>query len=73
MCAVSMITGHYQGIYQNPQDFPNSRYHEYSELVRKARLYDEMTRQPYCPDPAKDAWHQALEKFMKEKYGLEPK
>lgn len=73
MCTVSMITGHYQGQFPNIQHFPPTHYPNYSELVRKAKLYDEMMKQPDCPDPAKDAWHKALEAYMRDKYGLEPK
>lgn len=73
MCTVSMISGHYMGMYPAPQQFPPEQYPNYAELVRKARLYDEMMKQPDCPDPAKDAWHKDLERLMKEKYGLEPK
>ena len=73
MCTVSMITGHYQGLYPDPRYFPPVMYPDYSELVRKARLYDEMMKQPDCPDPKKDAWHKDLENLMREKYGLEPK
>jgi hypothetical protein len=73
MCAVSMITGHYQGMYPDPYRFPPQEYPNYAELVRKARLYDEMMRQKDCPAPAKDAWHKELEGLMREKYGLEPK
>lgn len=73
MCAVSMITGHYMPQYPSPQTFPQALYPDYSELVRKARLYDEMMKQPDCPDPKKEAWHAELEKYMREKYGMEPK
>jgi len=73
MCTVSMITGHYQGLWPNPQTFPQSDYENYQELLRKAKLYDEIMKQKDCPDPAKEAWHAALEKIMREKYGIEPK
>lgn len=72
MCTVSMITGHYQGLYPQPQQFPIYDYSNYQELLRKARLYDEMMKQPDCPDPAKEAWHRRLEDYMRERYGLEP-
>lgn len=73
MCTVSMITGHYQGLFPQPQQFPPLEYPNYQELLRKARLYDEMMAQKDCPDPKKEAWHADLEKLMREKYGLEPK
>ena len=72
MCAVSMITGHYRDLYPNIQQFPAPEFPNYAELVRKARLYDEIMRQPDCPDPKKDAWHKDLEQLMREKYGLHP-
>lgn len=72
MCVMSMIVGHFQDRWPNYQTFPLPQYPDYSELVRKARLYDEMMKQKDCPDPAKEAWHDALEKFMRERYKLEP-
>lgn len=73
MCAVSMVTGHYRDLFPHYPSFPPAEYPNYAELVRKARLYDEMTKQRDCPDPAKEQWHKDLERHMKEKYGLEPK
>jgi hypothetical protein len=73
MCTVSMISGHYMGLHPLPQTFPPAEYPNYQELLRKARLYDEMMKQPDCPDPAKVEWEKKLEQYMKEKYGLEPK
>ena len=72
MCTVSMITGHYQGLFPQPATFPPYLYQDYQELLRKARLYDEMMQQRDCPDPAKEEWQKKLEQFMREKYGLEP-
>ena len=72
MCAVSMIVGHYQEWYPNPLSMPSYDYPHYAELVRKAKLYDELMKQPDCPSPEKDEWHRKLEKFMRDKYGLEP-
>lgn len=68
-----MISGHYQGIYPSPNMMPASVYPDFAELMRKAKLYDEMMKQPDCPDPAKLAWKKKLEEYMREKYGLEPK
>ena len=68
-----MVMGHYQQQFPQVQYFPQSIYPDYLELVRKAKLYDEMMKQPDCPDPKKEAWHRELEAYMKEKYGLEPK
>ncbi len=73
MCAVSMISGHYQGIYPDPRTMPSYVYPDFAELMRKAKLYDEMMKQPDCPDPAKADWQKKLEDYMREKYGLEPK
>jgi hypothetical protein len=67
-----MISGHYQGLFPQVQQFPPSEYPNYQELLRKARLYDEMMKQPDCPAPEKVEWEQKLEKYMREKYGLEP-
>ena len=72
MCTVSMISGHYQGLYPRQDHFPPMEYTNYQELLRKARLYDEMTGQKDCPDPAKAEWEKRLEKFMQDKYGLSP-
>lgn len=73
MCTVSMITGHYMPQFPDPRLFPPTIYPDYAELVRKARAYDELMKQPDCPDPAKEQWHAELERFMREKYGLAPK
>ena len=73
MCTVSMISQHYHDQYPNHTQFPPAFYPDFAELIRKARLYDEMTKQPDCPDPAKVKWQQDLERFMRERYGIEPK
>lgn len=73
MCVVSMISGHYQQQFPIPNNFPPQIYPDYSELIRKARLYDELMKQKDCPDPAKEAWQKQVEKIMWEKYGLAPK
>lgn len=73
MCAVSMISGHYQGQFPQYQQFPPAMYPDYMELLRKARLYDQMMNQPDCPDPDKAQWQEKLEKFMKDKYDLNAK
>lgn len=65
MCVVSMITQHYWEKYPNPYQFPIYRYGEMQELLRKARLYDELTGQEDCIEPAKDAWLQKVEIVMK--------
>jgi hypothetical protein len=67
-----MISGHFQGTYPDLRTFPPVIYPDYSELIRKARLYDEIMKQPDCQDPAKEKWHAELEKFMADKYGLKP-
>ena len=81
MCVVSMISDHYMDKYPQPAMWPTpnggwtipKEYADYQELLRKAKLYDEMTKQKDCPAPDKVEWQKALEKFMKDKYGLKPK
>lgn len=71
-----MVSGHYQGQWPGLaqwQQVPPSEYKNYQELVRKAKLYDEMMKQPDCPDPKKEAWMAEFAKFMEDKYKLEPK
>lgn len=72
MCTYSMISGHYRELYPQPYTFPSQQYPGYQELLRKARLYDEMMNQKDCPDPEKAEWEKQLEKFMRDKYGMEP-
>lgn len=73
MCFVSMVSQHYFDQWPSPNHFPPDRYMDFQELIKKARKYDEMTGQKDCPDPAKDQWKKAVEEFMRDKYGLEPK
>lgn len=75
MCATSMIVDHFRQHYPTPNTFPSfaPMYPDYQELVRKARAYDEMMAQKDCPKPEAEAWMKDVEKFMREKYGLEPK
>lgn len=73
MCVVSMITQHHFERWPQPALFPPTRYFDYQELRRKAAAYDELMKQPGCPDPLKDAWHRAVEQHMQETYGLKPK
>lgn len=73
MCVVSMITDHYHDRYPKWERFPPSDYPDYQELLRKARLYDEMMKQKDCPSREKEEWQKKLEEFMKKQYGLEPK
>lgn len=54
MCVVSAVMGWGQKTYPNPVTFPLISYPAYQELVEKARKYDELTGQKYCPDPAKE-------------------
>ncbi len=60
MCAVSMVTQHYYDKYPNPSTFPEWKFGDYFELVRKAKLYDELTGQKDCPEPVKQQWHDAV-------------
>lgn len=76
MCAVSMVSDHYMGQFPDPTKWglwDKSGYLDYQELLRKAKAYDEMTKQPDCPAPDKVEWQKAVEKFMQDKYGLTPK
>jgi hypothetical protein len=73
MCAVSMVTQTYMDQVPILKDWSLPLFNDFEELVRKARLYDEMTNQPDCPDPKKDEWRKSLEDFIREKYGIESK
>lgn len=73
MCVTSMVSQHYWDMYPVPALFPQTEWPNFSELLRKAKLYDEMTKQADCPDPVKAQWVQDLERVMREKYGLHPK
>lgn len=73
MCVVSMISDHYHKQYPDHTTFPTVFYPDYAELIRKARLYDELMAQKDCPDPQKALWQKDLEEWMRKQYGLEPK
>lgn len=73
MCAVSAISDVYMHQWPNWQQFPPIHYPLYTEILEKARKYDEMTKQPDCPDPKKLEWQRQLEKYMRDTYGMEPK
>lgn len=73
MCTTSMVMQWGWERWPTPQVFPPTEYPAYMELLRKAGEYDKLMQQPDCPDPAKAAWQKAVEDFMREKYGLEPK
>ncbi len=67
MCAVSMVTQHWYDKYPTPWQFPASEYWDYTELVRKAKMYDELMKQADCPDPTKQEWHRSIvDKFEKQ-------
>lgn len=88
MCVVSMVHGHFQTplipVPHWPPLVPHiptapahpewtlERWHEYQELLRKARQYDERTGQFDCPDPAKEVRYQEIQKMIEERYGLQP-
>lgn len=72
MCVTSMISGHFQQQWPVPIDFPPFQWPTYQELMRKAKLYDEMTQQRDCQDDEKTKWAKELERVMKERYGLSP-
>lgn len=85
MCVVSMIHEHYQAPWRTdwpqrterlpelPPEWNWPRWDEYQELLRKAKAYDEMMKQPDCPDPQKQALMGEIERKLVEKYGLRPK
>lgn len=64
MCVASMISNHYYDKFPSIPMFPYPTYLEYQELLRKARLYDEMNNQKDCIDPLKDKWHNDLVTYM---------
>ena len=72
MCAVSNVTRSYYDRYPMPNQFPVNEWPNFQELVRKAREYDRLTKQPDCQDPLKASWERELERVMREKYGLHP-
>ncbi len=79
MCVVSMVTSHYQGQWPNFDRHlhgytipPVNEYINFQELVRKAKLYDELTKQKDCIDPKKEEWLKDLEKVMLDNYGIKP-
>lgn len=66
MCVVSMVMDHYShkpfpGFWTQPS------YEEYKELLRKARLYDEMTKQPDCEKPELKEFDRRLDELMRIK------
>lgn len=63
-----MVTQHYYEQFPRVMEFPVWKYGDYLELVRKARLYDELTGQPDCPEPVKQNWHDQLTLRMKSEY-----
>lgn len=76
MCVVSMVSDHYKRMWPSPlewQQVNNPDYSNYQELLRKARLYDELTKQQDCPAPDKVEWQEKIDKYMKDKFGLVPK
>jgi hypothetical protein len=73
MCAVSAVSDFYMRQFPDIRQFPPVDYGFYQDLLRKAAEYDRITKQPDCPDPAKLQWQRAVEEFMRDHYGLEPK
>ena len=73
MCVTSMVMQTYFDQYPVPTQFPAHQWPTYQELMEKARKYDEMMKQPDCPDLVKHQWHEELTRFMRERYGMEPK
>lgn len=60
MCVVSMVTDHYQKIYPSPLDMSPDTYYDIMELIRKAKEYDRLNKQPDCIAKYKQAWLDAL-------------
>jgi hypothetical protein len=73
MCAVSNVGNTWMQQYPDYRTFPPIDYQRYMDALEKARKWDELMKQKDCVHPEKDAWHEAVKKFMKEHYGLEPK
>lgn len=73
MCVVSMVMQTYFDRYTVPTEFPPYHWPTYQVLMDKARKYDELMKQSDCQDPVKHQWHEELTRFMRERYGLEPK
>lgn len=68
MCVVSMISQHYFDKFPSIPQFPYTTYLEYQELLRKAKLYDEMTGQKDCIEEQKDKWSKELSDYMRKTY-----
>ena len=85
MCVYSMVSDHFMHRWPRPWSppapmFPEmpgvptpQEYEDYQELLRKAKLYDQMTGQPDCPAPEKLEWEKRLREFMEKEFGLKPK
>lgn len=73
MCVVSMIHDYHRERWPDPIEWDPTKWLGYQELLEKARKYDELMKQPDCPDPEKEKWAKELEEHMVQKYGLKPK
>lgn len=67
MCTVSLILGHYQKLFPQPEQFPIQEYTNYQKLLSKAHEYDRLMQQKNCPDSTKLDWEERLEKFIHAK------
>lgn len=75
MCAVSMITDHFQQKWplypSQPSVFTITReqWDEYQALKRKAEAYDKHNNQPDCVKPDLASWEAQIEQVLK-KHGV---
>ncbi len=65
-----MVLDHYQKQYPNPFEVPAVIWPDITELLRKARLYDELMKQADCPDPKKEEWLNQLRQFQETQKNL---
>lgn len=64
MCVVSMVSDYYHRTYPTPNKWTLDKYQDYLELMRKAKLYDEMMKQKDCIKPELDEADKLLEKHF---------
>jgi hypothetical protein len=65
-----MISQHFKDKWPQPCQWTIPNYLDFTELMRKAKLYDEMTAQKDCEAADKTKWREEVEKYLVEKYGL---
>lgn len=62
MCVVSMISAY--GQQMEPHWWTHERFKEFTKLRKYAEHFDEVTGQPHCEEPQKEAWFQQLMKRL---------